>query len=544
MRCMFRLLSLCLLSCVGWLSVTLQAANPNGYYDAINGKKGESLKTTLSNLLLNHTVHDYGSLWTFFKTTDVRDDGSIWDMYSSVVRTSSWGMNREHAFPKSWWGGDVNAAYTDINHLYPSDADANMAKSNYPLGVVGNTTFDNGVTRVGRNIYPGYGTDAMVFEPDDAYKGDFARTYFYMVTCYQNLNWRYTYMVDQNTYPTLKPWAIQLLMTWHRQDPVSAKETNRNEAVFKIQNNRNPFIDYPELAEFLWGASTGQPFTLDVASSPVLSTPTNETELVFGPTLVGNTRERTLYVKGVSLNAPLSVFIEQVNNHTQFKSAVRVVSAAQGNNGYELRMTYQPSTAGDHTASLLIYDGGIQGSVKVNMRAKAIPVDSLLPPLVLPASNLGATGFTANWQPSPYAESYRLNLYTLEGFTLSLVTIYDSLPETETEVVGLLPGKTYVYTLQSRNDGYLSPVSPEMPVTLLNGLHRPPSTAHVYLYTAPNTLYFQASDVGSTVTVYTLTGQCITKCQATGRLQAVSGLSPGLYVLHSNGLIHKFSITD
>jgi hypothetical protein len=438
----------------------------------------------------------------------------------------------------------VNAAYTDINHLYPSDADANMAKSNYPLGVVGNTTFDNGVSRVGPNTFPGYSTDAMVFEPDDAYKGDFARTYFYMVTCYQNLNWRYTYMVDQNTYPTLKSWAIQMLMAWHRQDPVSTKEVNRNEAVFKIQNNRNPFIDYPELAEYLWGNATSRSFTLDVASSPVLSTPTNETELVFGPTILGNTKQRTLYVKGVSLNSPLSVFVEQINDYTQFKSSVKVVSAAQGNNGYQLSMSYIPTTAGDHTASLLIYDGGIQGSVKVNMRAKAIPVDSLLPPLVLPASNLGANGFTANWQPSPYAESYRLNLYTLEGSTLSLVTAYDSLPETETEVIGLNPGQTYVYTLQSRNDGYLSPVSPEMPVTLLNGLHRPVSTAHVNLYTAPNTLYFQASAVGSTVTVYALTGQCVTKCLSTGRLQAVSGLPPGLYVLLCDGLTHKFCISD
>jgi len=544
MSIMFRFRSLCLLGCVVWLSAALWAANPNGYYDAINGKKGEALKTTLSNLLLNHTVHDYNSLWTFFKTTDVRDDGSIWDMYSDVVRTSSWGMNREHSFPKSWWGGDVNAAYTDINHLYPSDADANMAKSNYPLGVVGNTTFDNGVTRVGRNTFPGYSTDAMVFEPDDAYKGDFARTYFYMVTCYQNLNWRYTYMVDQNTYPTLKPWAIQLLLGWHRQDPVSAKETNRNEAVFKIQNNRNPFIDYPELVEYLWGTFAGQPFALDVTSSPVLSTPTNETELIFGPTIVGNTRQRMLYVKGVSLNTPLSVFIEQVNNHTQFKSDVKVITAEQGNNGYQLSVSYQPTTAGDHTASLLIYDGGIQGSVKVNMSAKAIPVDSLLPPHILPATNLRDSGFTAHWQPSTYAEDYRLNLYALEGSLLRLVNVLDSLPETEWELSGLTPGQTYVYTLQSRNNGYLSPPSSEMPVTLLSGVQRPASAAHVSLYTASNTLYFQAPISGATVTVHTLTGQRVARCQTTGHVQALYGLSPGLYVLICDGLSHKFGITD
>lgn len=544
MLAMFHYRSFCLLVCVVWLSVTLQAANPNGYYDVLNGKKSEALKTTLSNLLLNHTVHDYASLWTFFKTTDVRDDGSIWDMYSNVVRTSSWGMNREHAFPKSWWGGDVNAAYTDINHLYPSDGDANMAKSNYPLGMVGNTTFDNGVTRVGRNIFPGYGTDAMVFEPDDAYKGDFARTYFYMVTCYQNLNWRYTYMVDQNTYPTLKPWAIQLLMGWHRQDPVSTKETNRNEAVFKIQNNRNPFIDYPELAEYLWGTSTGQTFTLDVASKPVLSTPTNDTELVFGPTIVGNTKQHTLYVKGVSLNAPLSVLIEQVADYAHFQSAVKVVSATQANSGYQLSLSYQPTQSGDHTASLIIYDGGIQGSVKVNMNAKAIPADSLLPPQILPATNLSATSFTAHWQPSLYAEHYRLNLYSLEGANLNLINVFDALPETEWEVEGLDPGHTYVYTLQSHNDGYLSQPSAEMPVTLLSSVQRPVSAAHVSLYTAPNTLYFQAPVSGEVITVYSLTGQRVTHCLSTAHLQVLPGLSPGLYLLQYNGMSHKFRITN
>ncbi|HBL71956.1 MAG TPA: ribonuclease [Bacteroidales bacterium] len=542
MPIMIRFLLLCCLGCFTWLSVDLYAANPNGYYDAINGKKGEALKTTLSNVLLNHTVHDYSSLWTFFKTTDVRNDGSIWDMYSSVVRTSSWGMNREHAFPKSWWGGDVNAAYTDINHLYPSDADANMAKSNYPLGVVGNTTFDNGVSRVGYNTFPGYSTDARVFEPDDAYKGDFARTYFYMVTCYQNLNWRYTYMVEQNSYPTLKPWAVQLLMAWHRQDPVSTKETDRNEAVFKIQNNRNPFIDYPELAEYLWGNQAGQPFALDVASSPVLSTPTNDTELSFAPTIVGNTRQRTLYVKGVSLNAPLSVFIEYAADYTQFATAADVVTAVQGNNGYQLSVSYNPATAGEHTASLLIYDGGIQGSVKVNMSAKAIPVDSLLPPQIMPASNLSSTGFMANWQPFPYAESYRLNVYALNGATLSLVQVLDTLPETEWEVTGLTQGQTYAYTLQSRNDGFLSPPSAEMPVTLLSAVHRPESTAHLSLYTASSTLYFQAPSSGATVAVYTLTGQCVGHYTTTGHLQSVNGLSHGLYVLHCDGVSYKFSI--
>ncbi len=100
----------------------------------------------------------------------------------------------------------------------------------------------------------------LVFEPADEYKGDFARTYFYVVTAYQNLSWKYTYMVADGDYPSLQPWAIEMLLKWHRDDPVSEKELKRNEVVYSIQTNRNPFIDYPELAEYIWGRPYGPDF--------------------------------------------------------------------------------------------------------------------------------------------------------------------------------------------------------------------------------------------------------------------------------------------
>lgn len=153
---MFRkLILLGLLFSVLFLSVAGQ--NPNGYYNNASGKKKDELKTALYQIVRNHTVLDYGSLWTVFRQTDQRQDGTVWDMYSNITRTfNSYGLNREHSLPKSWWGGDVNPAYTDVNHLYPSDADANMAKSNYALGIVGNNpTFNNGVSKVGYNTYPG-----------------------------------------------------------------------------------------------------------------------------------------------------------------------------------------------------------------------------------------------------------------------------------------------------------------------------------------------------------------------------------------------------
>ena len=89
------------------------------------------------------------------------------------------------------------------------------------------------------------------FEPDDQYKGDFARTYFYMATCYANKcsNWGNTF----GSVSGLSQYGVDLFLKWHRQDPVSQKELDRNEAVYAKQKNRNPFIDCPELAEHIWG---------------------------------------------------------------------------------------------------------------------------------------------------------------------------------------------------------------------------------------------------------------------------------------------------
>ncbi|MDO9152989.1 MAG: endonuclease, partial [Paludibacter sp.] len=186
------------------------------------------------------------------------------DMYSSNKR-SSWvsSLNREHNFPKSWWSAapETTVAYSDLHNLYPSDAVANSAKSNFPLGEVGGTpTFSNGVSKVGTNIFAGY--SGTVFEPANEYKGDFARAYMYVVTCYENYasNWRSlgtSSMLINNTYPVFNTYAINLLMKWHRNDPVSDKEKNRNNAVYSFQKNRNPFIDFPVLAEYIWGNLQG-----------------------------------------------------------------------------------------------------------------------------------------------------------------------------------------------------------------------------------------------------------------------------------------------
>lgn len=252
------------------------------YYDkGINGLKSASLKTAIHDKIRTHTYLNFEQNTTarywwdnYFTKTDWHPDGYFWDMYSSEKHKTYVGgqvQAREHCMPRSWWGvKDKYPSYDangDLHNLFPSDYSANSAKSNLPLGEVGIVKFDNGVSKVGANTYP-KGYRGQVFEPADEYKGDFARVYFYMVTCYQDYaySWRgdaLKSMLQQGAYPSFQPWAIEMLLKWHRNDPVSEKEIKRNGEVYKIQGNRNPFVDYPDLAEYIWGNKQGEAFVAD-----------------------------------------------------------------------------------------------------------------------------------------------------------------------------------------------------------------------------------------------------------------------------------------
>ena len=263
------------------------AAAPNDsgtYYQAANGKKGSALKTALCGIIYNRTEKSYDYLWTFFNTYDVRSDGKIWDMYSNTTNYEPGGSaqghnyqgegdsyNREHSFPKSWFGGEVTPMYTDLHHMYPTDGFVNNKRSNYPFGEVSNPTYssEGGFSKLGPCSYSGY--TGTVFEPNDMYKGDFARTYFYMVTCYEEklADWyagnadgvRAT--IDGTTYPAFTTWQKDMLLAWAAADPVSQKEIDRNNAIYTVQNNRNPFVDYPGLEQYIWGSKTDVAFSYD-----------------------------------------------------------------------------------------------------------------------------------------------------------------------------------------------------------------------------------------------------------------------------------------
>ena len=245
--------------CVLCFASAVFAGIPDGYYTSADGRKYTELKQALCKIIKNHKTFSYKSLWDYYPYTYYvpGNPSQVLDMYSDVVTyySNTSALNKEHTVPKSWWGGSTSSGPgCDIFNVIPSEQKANSAKSNYPLGEIeGKASFDNGVTRIGESGVSGY--SGLVFEPKDDYKGDFARIYFYVATCYPDLAWNTNNAkaMTNSTELTLQSWIIPMLLEWSANDPVDAAEIQRNEDIYKQQGNRNPFIDYPSLIDYIWG---------------------------------------------------------------------------------------------------------------------------------------------------------------------------------------------------------------------------------------------------------------------------------------------------
>lgn len=256
------------------IALSLKSQPPAGYYSSTSGLYGDSLREALHNIIDGHSPMTYDQLHGLYPYTDARPDNTVWDMYSDVPggtppyvyhftsadqcgNYSQEGdcYNREHSFPKSWFGGQVMPMHTDMFHVYPTDGYVNGQRGNLPYGETGSPSWTsmNGSKR-GPCSVGGY--NGEVFEPIDEYKGDLARSYFYMAVRYygEDNGWPGSPMVN-GAEPL--PWALSMLLQWHQQDSVSQKEISRNNAVYAYQGNRNPFIDDPYFAERIWVTSAG-----------------------------------------------------------------------------------------------------------------------------------------------------------------------------------------------------------------------------------------------------------------------------------------------
>ena len=237
---------------------------PSYYQSSIDlTLRNAALKTNLHNIIEKHTSIGYKALYDAYLKTDLREDGTIWDMYSNQrykpsKRTGNYHQegdmyNREHTIPQSIFN-KANPMVCDLFHVYPTDGYVNGRRSNYPHAEVASATIITSTnnTKVGSSKTSG--VSGNVCEPADEYKGDFARTYFYFVTCYQTrLSGFGSFAAfSKNAYPSLSSWAIKLYLKWSKEDPVSEKEIKRNEEAYKIQKNRNPFIDFPGIEKLIW----------------------------------------------------------------------------------------------------------------------------------------------------------------------------------------------------------------------------------------------------------------------------------------------------
>ena len=255
--------------------------DPGSYYDSITTQTGYTLKTALHNLINNHTTRGYSAIWTFYSSnaldTYYEKDGTILDIYSENPNGSdpynftkvsnqcgSYSgegdcYNREHSFPRSWFGGDIEPMNSDIHHIFATDGKVNSVRSSYPYGEVASASYTSANGSKLGSASSSLGYSGTVFEPIDEFKGDIARAYFYMATRYEDqiASWQsissYGDAVLNGTSTSVfEPWVISMLLSWHANDPVSQKEIDRNEAAYAHQGNRNPFVDHPEYVTKIW----------------------------------------------------------------------------------------------------------------------------------------------------------------------------------------------------------------------------------------------------------------------------------------------------
>ncbi|MDR1584885.1 MAG: endonuclease, partial [Prevotellaceae bacterium] len=193
-----------------------------GYYSSAEGKAERTLKTALYDIIKGHTVVSYADLYDVYQTSDITADGKVWDMYSTCTWTPGQKKcgnysnvcdcyNREHSIPQSWFD-EKSPMVSDAFHIYPTDGKVNGQRSNYPFGECGSgSVLNNGKGRLGTSTFAGY--SGTVFEPDNEYKGDFARTYFYFATRYENsMTTIEGASFSGNTYPALSSWSVSLFL--------------------------------------------------------------------------------------------------------------------------------------------------------------------------------------------------------------------------------------------------------------------------------------------------------------------------------------------
>lgn len=383
-------------------TVSARAQGPNGsntYYANADGKKGAALKTSLAAIIVNPTNVGYDGLYEAYKKTDTRADGYVRDWYSNATNyrhgVDNKGnynkegdmYNREHSVPQSWFSG--SGIKSDIVHVLPTDGYVNNRRSNYPFGEVNVATYQsaNGYSKLGSCKTEGY--SGTVFEPNDEIKGDIARIYFYMITRYESSCGSWGNDVFTSSYPGLTQWALNMMMRWSKADPVDDREIQRNNAVFEVQGNRNPYVDYPGLEEYTWGSKTNVAFSYDnyegsqadFVSQPVFSPEGGTYKESVTVTMSCTTEGATIYYTTDGTDATVQAIRYDAPVTLTESATLKAVAVKDGKTSTQMEATYTITTnggseQGDHQYDLTdsffgtSYGGSIDSKNKDDLTAE------------------------------------------------------------------------------------------------------------------------------------------------------------------------------
>ena len=396
---------------VQWTFAVDPSTNLATYYANIDGKATDSndnLRKTLCTIISNgYTTIGYSSLpnSVYAASRNPSDfyNGSgssktMEDIYSSYPYNSSQdgssattcgtGWNKEHTVPQSWFG-KASPMVSDAHHVFPTDIRMNSCRSNYPYGENNASKYCSsyGYGHLGTSTFSGY--TGQVFDPGskedcggNCYRGDLARVYFYMATRYRTTNFTNgtggTSFTYTNGVADLTDYMKKLMLKWHREDPVSEKELIRNNAIYAHQGNRNPFVDYPCLAEYIWGDKKGEAVSLSslisgyvgvgtdcCSSEPTLTV--SSSSVTISPIATSSSTTQTFTVTGANLTGSISI---TKNSGSSSYITVSPTSITSGYNGTNIiTITYNaPASAGTHTATLTISSTGAT-PVTVNITA-------------------------------------------------------------------------------------------------------------------------------------------------------------------------------
>ena len=447
---------MCVLGTLAVMAKDPVACKPGYYNNALN-KKGQALLTALYGIVSSHTDVGYDGLWDVYDDADTDSRGYYIDMYSNYdkfTRSKKCGnysnigdcVNREHSFPKSWWGSGKADQYSDAYHLYPTDGFVNNQRSNFPFGECANgKRLTNGSYygkgKLGSSTFSGY--SGTVFEPDDEYKGDFARTYFYMATAYNNIFGKWNGDMLASSFPYFSDWALNLLLKWHRQDPVSDKERLRNNYVCAWQGNRNPYIDHPELVEHIWGNQADKNWTGSDVTVPTIIAPAQGDVLDLGTVRIGNTLTATLTVKGNALEEELEIIV----TGTGFSASPTIIDVDDALAGAIVTVSFASPTEGTFTGNLQVTSSE---TTAVNVALHAQAVDGIV---AKNATEINSSGFTANWENSDQSTgNYNLFVTDAQGTVLEGYPVAVRASLLSKAVTGLQPLTAYRYYLESATD--------------------------------------------------------------------------------------------